>query len=359
MNQGRLKHIDIAKGIAICLMVYGHTNSYGMSFIYSFHMPLFFVLSGYLTKLNVPDGQALKFAVGEVKKKLKGLYLPWLKYNLLFILLHNALFRLYVYNVDYDYSNQFVTPFGARDYLVHIVKTVLMLDKPELMVVGYWFLQVLFLSFLLLYAMRLIVKRPWIMLVLFVVLYVFALVLKGYVDFKWIFIKIIAADIYLVTGILIREYWEKIIKWFTPVFTLVCFGLLLLYNIFCPHMTMDFLNINEFPTYFVVSMIGSMGALSLSCQIARADRAKWLSNTFSYIGERTLKILTWHFTGFKVVTLLLVQMMGIGITHLGEFPVLEGLDYHWILLYAMVGVGLPLLFDYGANNVKERLYEKK
>ena len=64
INQGRLQHIDIAKGIAICLMVYGHTNSYGMSFIYSFHMPLFFILSGYLTKLNVPDGQTFKFAWG-------------------------------------------------------------------------------------------------------------------------------------------------------------------------------------------------------------------------------------------------------------------------------------------------------
>ena len=297
--------------------------------------------------------------MGGVKKKLKGLYLPWLKYNLLFILLHNVLFRVYVYNVDYGYSDQFVTAFGAKDYLVHIIKTALMLDKPELMVVGYWFLQVLFLSFLLLYAMRLIVKRPWIMFMSFVVLYIFALVLKGYVGFKWIFIKIIAADIYLVTGMLIRNYWEKIIKCLTPVFTLVCFSLLLLYNFFCAHMTLDSLKINEFTIYFVVSIIGSMGTLSLSYQIAKSDRVKWLSNTFSYIGERTLKILTWHFTGFKLVTLLLLLLMGMGITHLGEFPVLEGVDYHWILLYAMVGVGLPLLFDMVASRVEIRLHEKK
>jgi len=300
--------------------------------------------------------------MGGVKKKLKNLYLPWLKYNLLFILLHNVLFCLHVYSADYGYSNQFITLWGARDYLVHVVKTILMLDKPEIMVVGYWFLQVLFLSFLLLYVMRLFIKRPWVLLISFVALYVVALVLKGYVDFKWIFIKIIAADIYLVTGILIKEYWKKIIEWFTPLFTLVCFCLLLLYNIFCPHMTMDFLKINEFPIYYVVSMVGSMGALSLSCQIAKLDSAKWfqwLPNIFSYIGERTLKILTWHFTGFKIVTLLLVLIMGIGITHLGEFPVLEGVGYHWILLYAIAGVGLPLLFEFGSSKVKNRLFEKK
>ena len=262
------------------------------------------------------------------------------------------LFRLHVYNVDYGYSNQFVTPFGAKDYLVHIVKTVLMLDKPELMVVGYWFLQVLFLSFLLLYAMRIIVRKPWIMFISWVLLYLFALVLKEYVDFKWIIIKIIAADIYLVAGILIREYWEQIIKWLTPVFALVCFCLLFLYNIFCPHLTMDSLKINEFPIYFVVSMVGSMGILSLSYLIARSDRVKWLSHSFSYIGERTLDVLTWHFTGFKFVTLLLVLAMGIGISHLGEFPTLKGAGFHCVLLYAMAGIGLPLIVDMVTSKFK-------
>ena len=63
-NKGRAVHIDIAKGIAICLMVYGHVNSYGSSYIYLFHMPLFFILSGYLTKLDVPDGQVFNFMGG-------------------------------------------------------------------------------------------------------------------------------------------------------------------------------------------------------------------------------------------------------------------------------------------------------
>ena len=44
--------IDIAKGIAILLMIIGHVikNFYAIRFIFSFHMPLFIITSGYFFK---------------------------------------------------------------------------------------------------------------------------------------------------------------------------------------------------------------------------------------------------------------------------------------------------------------------
>ena len=56
----RNENIDIIKGIAVILMVYGHCLQYGVNgkidyfnmlcfkIIYSFHMPLFTIVSGYL-----------------------------------------------------------------------------------------------------------------------------------------------------------------------------------------------------------------------------------------------------------------------------------------------------------------------
>lgn len=48
----RLKYIDFIKGIAIMLVVFGHIphkeNNHFVIWIYSFHIPLFFILSGYL-----------------------------------------------------------------------------------------------------------------------------------------------------------------------------------------------------------------------------------------------------------------------------------------------------------------------
>lgn len=43
----RIEYIDLAKGVGIILVVIGHSISgIGYKFIYSFHMPLFFFLSG-------------------------------------------------------------------------------------------------------------------------------------------------------------------------------------------------------------------------------------------------------------------------------------------------------------------------
>ena len=45
----RKKYIDIAKGIAMILVIMGHCkyiNNYLHVWLYSFHMPLFFILSG-------------------------------------------------------------------------------------------------------------------------------------------------------------------------------------------------------------------------------------------------------------------------------------------------------------------------
>ena len=60
----RLKYIDIVKGVAILLMVYGHWDttysSVDIRLIFSFHMPLFFIISGYFLKAETPCGLFLR-----------------------------------------------------------------------------------------------------------------------------------------------------------------------------------------------------------------------------------------------------------------------------------------------------------
>lgn len=56
-TNSRLGYIDIAKGFSIMLMVFGHTYStsgtnYIITWIYSFHMPLFFLTTGILYGLK-------------------------------------------------------------------------------------------------------------------------------------------------------------------------------------------------------------------------------------------------------------------------------------------------------------------
>lgn len=58
MTKERILWIDVAKGIAIVLMIIGHTVQFGTpirNFIFSFHMPLFFMLSGYTIKIPIVE----------------------------------------------------------------------------------------------------------------------------------------------------------------------------------------------------------------------------------------------------------------------------------------------------------------
>jgi len=55
----RIEYLDIARGIGILLVVLGHNDfgvlsPFGQHFIYSFHMPLFFFLSGYFINTSIP-----------------------------------------------------------------------------------------------------------------------------------------------------------------------------------------------------------------------------------------------------------------------------------------------------------------
>ena len=79
--QNRINWIDWAKVIAISLVVFGHIpmnpGNFPQKFITNFHMPLFFLISGYLTKIERLNRDTLK-------KYFHTLIIPYLFYNMFF-----------------------------------------------------------------------------------------------------------------------------------------------------------------------------------------------------------------------------------------------------------------------------------
>ena len=76
----RLDWMDWAKAIAITIVVFGHLRSPLMTWVFSFHMPFFIMLSGFLQKKR-----SLR---EEVVKSAKSLLLPYVIYNL-FLLVYS------------------------------------------------------------------------------------------------------------------------------------------------------------------------------------------------------------------------------------------------------------------------------
>lgn len=103
MDKVRVAWIDYLKFVAIIFVVWGHNYGglvYVRDFIYSFHMPLFFMISGYLFKTNLSYRENLT-------KSFKTLLLPYTYLNLLLLPLY--LWDMHKGASFLEYAIRFVT----------------------------------------------------------------------------------------------------------------------------------------------------------------------------------------------------------------------------------------------------------
>ncbi len=74
--KNRIVYLDVAKGLAMLLVIYAHCMYYTgfrsiIGFIYTFHMPVFFLISGYFLSAN-------KSFLHNLKEKAKTLLIPYI-----------------------------------------------------------------------------------------------------------------------------------------------------------------------------------------------------------------------------------------------------------------------------------------
>ena len=148
-NDFHSQALSIAKGIGIILMVIGHSGCPDVlnRFIYLFHMPLFFFVSGYLFKDKYVENKFLF-----LKRKLKGLYWPFVKWELIFLAFHSLFVYWHFYETDYTW----------QEYVGKAVR-ILTLSGGEQLLGGYWYLiQALYsslIALLILYALSRVVCK--------------------------------------------------------------------------------------------------------------------------------------------------------------------------------------------------------
>lgn len=83
IEKKRIFYLDIAKGVGVILMVLGHVpdlTTASRQFITSFHMPLFFVISGII--INATEETKKEMGI-IVKRKLRSIMLPYVVFSVL------------------------------------------------------------------------------------------------------------------------------------------------------------------------------------------------------------------------------------------------------------------------------------
>jgi len=135
----RLDYIDVAKGILIILVVLGHSSFPFSKYIYWFHMPSFFIISGFFIK----PYQTYVLLFQNIKTLLKKLFIPYILYMTFFFLISRWwLFR------DCNWSGIFerITPLliGGREISGQYAI--------------FWFISTLFIAKVIVYVLNYFVK---------------------------------------------------------------------------------------------------------------------------------------------------------------------------------------------------------
>ena len=98
MKNKRISYFDLAKGIGIILVVLGHMENIDAglrTWISSFHMPLFFMISGMLMAAKrEQEGNTVDVYI----KKAKGILIPYMWFSIIYVPID--IMNLYIHHID-------------------------------------------------------------------------------------------------------------------------------------------------------------------------------------------------------------------------------------------------------------------
>lgn len=346
--------VNMSKGIAIILMVLAHTNfsKAGVDVINMFHMPLFFFFSGYCFKesylLNVKSF---------VWKRIKGAYVPFVTWSLLFLLLHNVFVHIHIYDVIYNSTGIY----SAGDICRRAMTIVFTMNETEQLLGGYWFLHsyllAAFISFFVIYLSFPFQTKKNIVILATACVFLLGCWLMLFFRVRvpyYVEAKELLATFFMLAGYLYKQtswHFERYVWAVAP----ICFLILFVGMHFgkCSMLTLTATKM----LWYAISAIAGVFLVFSICQLISS--VKIFEVSLSYVGTKTLGILTWHFLCFKFVSWILILYYHLPIDRLSEFPVVtEYSSQGWWMLYLVAGLLLPIVIDNSISIVSQKVKEK-
>jgi len=291
MNNKRVKWIDIAKGIGIILVVLGHSNwffaqatttMFIQKYIYSFHMPLFFFLSGYLfIKEKYPSFKAFFI------KKVKTLLIPYFFFSILSVLF---IVILNLKNLDNLIS------FKTAIIQIFYLKSTVVWNEPL------WFLVCLFVVEIIYYFLSKIKSKKIIVFILLlcsITGYSLSFIINYFILPWGVGIALIAIAFYGI-GNFVRgnETLNKITLPNVPVF-IICLIISVVIGGFLNSIIVMYLY--QFGNIFYL-YIGAVAGIIACIQLSQfISKQNIIIKLFEYYGKNSIVILCTHYFIFKIL----------------------------------------------------------
>lgn len=330
--------ISIAKGIGICLVLLGHFTFVPevKRFIYCFHMPLFFFLSGYLFR-----DRGISELPRYIWKKIKSLYVPFVLCNLFALIFHNLFCRIGVYAAE----DAFIS---TRQLFVYLAKVFLCV-KMEDIVAPMWFLPILIGVSIAYYVIRISAKlsgkteRVTTLIALLGFIGAYLLAYLGKNTGLWRALILIGIGLFIFRLGHAYSMKEESIKRF-------CHNKVVVFICFLAEVGMSFVvNINMIqmrlanPLVFIVCSVLGINVISYIAEVI-SDKEGRLHEVLRFLGNNSLIVLEWHYWGALCTTVLQALVTKSSIEGIIFYQ--GNLRWLWFIGYCSTGLGLPLLILY-------------
>lgn len=292
-TSSRIKWIDTAKGYGMVLVIFSHiSGSIFAVWNYTFHMPLFFFLSGYLFNCGATFGCFLK-------KKIKSLIVPYFAYGIPMLL-----FTLFLM-----YRNSQMTFLGLINLLMNFIQQKRMWTI--------WFITCLFIVNIICYFIVQIKSDKLKILVSVLLVFCGACYYKiGGGPLIWNLDISIMASFFFVMGYICRKH--EIINLVMNLNKDIVFIAMLIINVACWRLSIYLTgtSLNMYGEQYGVVPLTYTAAIAGIGIIVMISR-KFSNKIVRYIGRNSMIYLAWHQTIFIPIVIKMGMALNI---HINKKP---------------------------------------
>lgn len=359
----RNTQFSIVKALAIMLVVLSHAGISGwlFNFVFIFHVPVFFLCAGFFFHTRYLSDERT-FVV----RRLKGLYLPFLRWSVFFLIVHNLLFHCGLLSEHFGNAEGGVThPFTFHQFSQHLWSIVVNMSGYDQFLGGtFWFFRALLLSSLAFLVLFKLLQRSekfqnykhtgWGLLIIALLLTTWkvadGLVLTGVAQGGY---RELMGLAFMACGFLIKQY--GVVEKLTWRIAVPSATILLLASFFFPSSMAWNPSFTEFVSLPLPAVAGFLLLVYLAGFLDKKEG--FVKRSLVYVGERTLYIFAFHLLAFKVVSALQVACYGLPWEAVGSHPIVHHPSggMIWPMLYLLAGVGLPLLWMVGYRRVASHI----
>ena len=269
MTTKRIETIDIMKGLGIIMVMLGHQDLPVSHLIYSFHMPLFFIIGGYLYKE--------KSVSLSLKNDFRRLVIPYVFASSL-IIGNEMLMSVAKNDSKYVYEALIASIYGSG----HSYHGALFSEIPSIGAI--WFLMALFWTKNIFNILNTFLNNKCLFITCIVLSFAASYIDKYVINMPFDILPGLSAIIFYYIGFFLKDY---VVRWYTIIFLVLMWGVAVNYS----HLYMVRCDFGCYP----IDILGACGGTVIIYFVSKYIHCiSKLSYMLSWLGVNSLAILCFH-----------------------------------------------------------------